>query len=94
MLYAANTDGNIQPEEVDVILEKADAATFKKVHKLFKTMGDTEVIDCILDHKQQFAPTEEDIQRLMATFRSIIEADNHCSTLEKYLLKAIEKILG
>ncbi len=94
MLYAANTDGNIQPEEVDVILEKANADSFKKVGRLFKDMGDAEVIDCIRDHKQQFVPTKEDVQRLMVDFRSIIEADNHCSTLEKYMLNAIEKILS
>lgn len=93
MLYAANTDGNIQPEEVDVILEKANAATFKKVRRLFKDMGDAEVIDCIRDHKQQFVPAKEDVQQLMADFRSIIEADKRCSTLEKHMLKAVERIL-
>lgn len=94
MLYAANTDGNIQPEEVEVILEKADAATFKKVSKLFKTMGDAEVIDCIRENKQQYVATSDDVCQLLNDFREIIEADERRSAMEEYLLKAVEKVLN
>ena len=35
MLYAANIDGNIQSEEVKIMLEKTDFDTVEKVEKLF-----------------------------------------------------------
>lgn len=93
MLYAANIDGNIHPEEVEVMLEKADKDTFKKVCKMFKKMGDAEVIDCIRANKDRFAATASDREQLLNNFRSVIEADERCTSMEKYLLKAIERIL-
>lgn len=93
MLYAANIDGNMNPEEVEVMLEKADVSTFKKVSKLFKKMGDNEVLECIRANKDRFAATVEDKEQLLNNFRSVIQADERCTTMEKYLLKAIERIL-
>ena len=93
MLYAANIDGNIHPEEVEVMLEKADESTFKKVSKLFKKMGDNEVLECIRTNKDRFAVTVDDKEQLLNSFRSVIQADERCTTMEKYLLKAIEMIL-
>jgi len=94
MLYAANIDGNIQPEEVEVMLEKADEPTFKKMSKLFKKMGDVEVIDCIRANKSQFVTTSAETNQMLEDIRSVIEADEHCTSMEKYLLKAVERILS
>lgn len=94
MLYAANIYGNIQPEEVEVMLEKADEPTFKKMSKLFKKMGDVEVIDCIRANKKLFAATKTDKDQLLDDFRSVIDADNICTSMEKYLLKAVDRILS
>ena len=94
MLYAANIDGNIQAEEVEVMLEKADETTFKKVNKLFKKMGDAEVLDCINANKERFAKSSEETAQLLNDIRSVIEADERCTTMEKYLLKTIERLLA
>ena len=93
MLYAANIDGNIHPEEVEVMLEKADECTYNRVKKLFKKMGDAEIIDCIRANKDCFAATTEDKELLLNSFRSVIQADERCTPIEKYLLKAIERVL-
>ncbi len=93
MLYAANIDGKIQPEEVEVMLEKADETSFQKMNKLFKKMGDAEIIDCIRANKEQYISSADDSAQLMDDFRSVIEADEKCSQMETYLFKAIEKIL-
>ena len=79
MLYAANIDGNIHPEEVEVMLEKADVSTFKKVSKLFKKMGDNEVLECIRANKDRFAATVDDKEQLLNSFRSVIQADERCT---------------
>lgn len=94
MLYAANIDGNIHPEEVEVMLEKADESTFKKVSKLFKKMGDAEVIDCIRENKNRFAVTQVETEQLLNDIRSAIEADERCTTMEKYLLKTVGRLLA
>ena len=45
MLYAANIDGNIQSEEVEVMLQKSGFDTVEKVNKMFGKMNDVEVLD-------------------------------------------------
>ena len=42
MLYAANIDGNIQSEEVKVMLEKSGFETVEKMENLFDKMNDAE----------------------------------------------------
>ena len=93
MLYAAGIDGNVHPDEVEVMLEKADEATFKKMNKMAKKMSDAEIIDSIRENKGVFAATEQDRERLLNDIRSVIEADERRTPMENYLLKAVEKIL-
>lgn len=93
MLYAANIDGNIQSEEIDVMLEKTDSETYKKVSKLFKKMNDTEVIACIRENKAQYAATETDRMDLMADLCAIIEADENCTVMEEQMVKAMRRLL-
>ena len=55
MLYAANSDGNIQLEEVKVMLQKNDFDTMEKVEKLFAKMFDMDVFGCIRENKALYA---------------------------------------
>lgn len=93
MLYAANIDGNIQSEEIDVMLEKTDSETYKKVSKLFKKMNDAEVIACIRENKAQYAATETDRIDLLADLCAIIEADENCTAMEEQMVKAMRRLL-
>jgi len=94
MLYAANIDGNIQSEEVKIMLEKTDFDTVEKVEKLFDKMSDTEILDCIRENKAQNAAAEADKQELMNDLRAIIEADEKVSLMENQICKALEHILA
>ena len=60
MLYAANIDGNIQSEEVRVMLKKTDFETVEKVENLFDKMNDAEVLDCIRANKPLYVATQGD----------------------------------
>lgn len=93
MLYAANIDGNIQPEEVRIMLEKTDFDTVEKVEKLFDKMSDTEILDCITESKNTYASTEEDRLGLIADMVAIIEADENCSLIEEQIVKGVNRLL-
>lgn len=93
MLYAANIDGNIQSEEVKVMLEKTDFDTVEKVEKLFSKMSDMEVLNCIHENKAQFAATEADRTELLGDLKAVIEADEKCTTMEEQLVKNMRRIL-
>lgn len=93
MLYAANIDGNIQSEEVKVMLKKTSFDTLEKVEKLFNKMSDMEVLNCIREHKARFAATEADRLDLIHDCRAIIEADAKRTVMEEHLMRALRGIL-
>lgn len=94
MLYAANVDGNIQSEEVKVMLEKTDFDTVDKVEKLFAKMSDMEVLDCIRENKAQYAATEADRDELLSDLSAIINADERCTAMEGQLMRAMKHVLS
>ena len=93
MLYAANIDGNIQSEEVKVMLKKSDFDTVEKVEKLFAKMSDMEVLECIRENKALYAATETDRMDLIANVCAIIEADEVCTVMEEQVVRTIRKLL-
>ena len=94
MLYAANADGNIQPEEVKVMLEKNGFDVVEKTKNLFSKMSDTEVIECIRENKAIYAATENDRLDLIHDLCAIIEADDQCTIMERATLNAMRRLLG
>ena len=93
MLYAANIDGNIQSEEVKIMLQKTDFDTVEKVEKLFDKMSDSEVLDCIRENKALYASTETDRMDLIADLCAIIEADEKCTVIEEQMVKTMRRML-
>ena len=93
MLYAANVDGNIQPEEVKVMLERSGFDTVEKAERLFDKMSDAEVIACIRENKPLYAATEGDRIDLLADLCAVIEADEKCTIMEEQIVNAIRRLL-
>ena len=93
MLYAANIDGNIQSEEVKVMLQKTDFDTVEKAEKLFAKMSDAEVLDCIRENKALYVTSEEDRLDLLSDLCAIIEADENCTLMEESMIKAMRRLL-
>ena len=93
MLYAANIDGNIQSEEVKVMLEKTSFDTVEKMEKLFAKMNDAEVLECIRENKALFAATEADRLDLIHDCCAIIEADEKCTAMEEQMVSGLRRLL-
>jgi len=93
MLYAANIDGNVESEEVRVMLEKTGFETVDKVEKLFAKMNDAEVLSCIRENKPLYVTTEGDRIELLADLCSIIEADEKCTAMEEHMVRAMRRVL-
>ena len=93
MLYAVNIDGNIQLEEMKVMLEKTGFETEEKVEKLFDKMSDMEVIDCIRENKNQHASTEVRRFDPIHDLCAVIEADEKCLMMEEQVARVIRRVL-
>ncbi len=81
MLCAANIDGNIRAEEVNVILKNNDGVVFEKVSSMFSEMKDNEVIDCIRQLKEVHVSTDADRESLVNDCRAIIGSDKRKNLL-------------
>ena len=93
MLYAANIDGNIQSEEVKVMLEKSGFDTVEKIEKMFAKMSDMEVLNCIRENKAQYAVTEADRLDLIHDLCVIIEADEKVSVMEEQMVRGMRRVM-
>lgn len=94
MLYAANIDGNIQSDEVKVMLEKTGFETVDKVEKMFAKMNDAEALAIIRENKPLYVATEGDRIDLIADLCAIIEADEKCSVMEEQVVRVMRRVLG
>ena len=93
MLYAANIDGNIQSDEVRVMLEKTGFETVEKMESLFDKMNDAEVIECIRENKPLYITTESDRLEILADLCAIIEADEKCTMMEEQMVRTMMRLL-
>ena len=93
MLYAANIDGNIQSEEVKVMLEKCGFETVEKMENLFDKMSDAEVLDTIRENKPLYVATEGDRIDILADLCAIIEADEKCTMMEEQMVRNMRRVL-
>ena len=93
MLYVANLDGKIKPDEMSVILEKSTPADVVKVRKLFNTMNDSEILQLLQEKKELYVRDDSDKQVVPADIRKLIEADRKIGAMETLLVGELERML-
>jgi uncharacterized tellurite resistance protein B-like protein len=94
MLYLANVDGEIHPNEVKVMLKKTDSNTYDRIVKLFSELNENQVLDCIHENKEVYANTEESRMELITDMFAVIDADYEITTKEEEILRALEEVLA
>ncbi len=93
MLYAANIDGKIKPDELKVMLEKFDALKVVEVRQKFNKMNDEEVLNYIVNQKDSILDSQEKKSAMMMELRRIIESDGKKLPIEELLLCEMERLL-
>lgn len=93
MLYVANSDGRVNPDEVRLMLEKTTPAVYVEVKRKFAKMNDVEVLQCIEELKKHYLTTDADRRELLADLKSVIEADGKLLPVEEYLVRGVEGVI-
>ena len=93
MLYAANIDGKIKPDELKVVLEKFDALKVVEVRQKFNKMNDEEVLNFIVNQKDSILDSQEKKSAMMMELRRIIESDGKKLPIEELLLCEMKRLL-
>lgn len=94
MLYASSIDGIMQDDEVELMIGKSDPVTFSKMQRLYRQMGDAEVLACINQNKMKYLATDKAATDLMNDIRAVVAADGRTAPVEQYFVNVIKKILG
>lgn len=93
LLYAANIDGVVHSEEINLIMQKFGANEVSKVQKMYAKMSDNDILDNIAAHKNLYASTLDGKKSLVAELNSIIQSDGTTSVMESQLIRTINKLL-
>lgn len=94
MLYAANIDGTIHSDEMEIILQHVNPDTLAKLKKDFAKLSDTQILDLIRENKTKFITDETSKQQILDNIHSIIAADGRHSAMEAHLMRTLKKILA
>jgi len=93
MLYVANIDGKIKPDEVTVMLERFDAKKVAEIRQKFNKMNDVEVLQYIENHVGSVLDTDDKKAAMLDRLRKIIEADEKNLPIEEFVLREVEALL-
>ena len=65
MLYVANSDGHVNPEEVRAMLERTSPKVYAEMKIKFSKMKDVEVLQCIEEYKKHYTIKQTKVTRNM-----------------------------
>ncbi|MEL6926304.1 MAG: hypothetical protein AAFO94_19840 [Bacteroidota bacterium] len=93
LLYAANADMEITPEEDRMIRSKVDADRFESIRAEYEDCSDYEIIQTIMAYKGLYFPTIDRRRELLAMIQKEFWVDGDFSDMEKNLMRLLEKLM-
>ncbi|MCF6280539.1 MAG: TerB family tellurite resistance protein [Flavobacteriaceae bacterium] len=93
LLYAAQADFNITPEERKVILRKVGENTYKKIQTELKNDNDYQAIKKIQANMDAHNYSKEFLEHLMNDIKEIFFSDGTFDILERNMLMFLKKIV-
>ena len=93
MLYAANTDGNISPEEENLIIPTLTASEYIRIKSIFMACADTDALDIIFSYKEKYCKTQADKDKILADMLEIYKANVGLEQIERGVLHIFERML-
>lgn len=93
LLYAANADLDIKPEERELIVEKVDTTVYASIKKEFNKDNDYWQLEKIKAYCKLHLTEEEAKNRLFKDIEELLWSDGEFSAIEKSFFRALKRIL-
>ncbi|MBL7804265.1 MAG: TerB family tellurite resistance protein [Saprospiraceae bacterium] len=93
LLYAANTDGSVTPDEEALIAPTLPAESYAKIREAFFNASDAETLDIILSFKGKYCSTPADKERILADMRAVFEAHHGLEQIEREMLHMFDRLM-
>ncbi len=93
LLYVANSDLNIDAEEMSFIKSLLEEDKLQKVKRTFDGCNDNKCLEIILSHKDEFFSTPEEKQQLIDEIQQLIQSDDRVSDMEQAAMLGLRRLL-
>jgi hypothetical protein len=93
MLYAANVDGQVTPDEEQLIIPTLSAESYERIREIFNQCGDADALDIIMSYRDRYCASQEDKDRILADMMEIYQAHAGFAQIEQGVHHLFERML-
>lgn len=93
MMYAANADGEITPEERKVILSNLTETEYDRIKAIFLACDDAASLDIILSYKDKYCRSQADKDKILADMMAIYQADASFDQIERGVHQLFKRMI-
>ena len=94
MLYAANADGVISPEERNLIMSNTlSAEMYDRIKSVFMANDDAQTLDIILSYRDKYCRTQADKDKILLDMVEIYNANDAFSKIEQGVHQLFKRML-
>lgn len=93
MLYAASVNADVEPEDEELIRQRVDEATFRKIKAAFSQCSDIKCIEILRAYHDKYMSDEASRRRLLDDVRKLFEADEKYTNFERELVRMFKLVL-
>jgi hypothetical protein len=94
LLYAANSNFQVDNHERNVIISKVDMQTFQKIHDEFENDNDYQSIEKITDSLQRHNYSEDDLNSLFSDIKLLYLSDGKFDAIEQSMFTYLKSKLS
>ncbi len=93
MIYAAEMNYDLSPEEIDFIKQKTGIADIDKIKDAVHNASDIEAIEVIEDYRKLYLHSTEQEQKVRQDLEELLKSQNNNSQFENALVHILERII-
>lgn len=93
MLYAANADGKITPEEGALIIPTLSREDYDKVKAIFYKCDDAKALEIIMSYRDKYCSTQAEKDKILADMLAIYNADDNFEQIERGVHQLFKRML-
>lgn len=93
MLYAANADGEMTPDELNLIIPTLSTEKFARIKSVFMACDDAQALDIILSYREKYCRSQADKDKILADMLEIYNANASYDQIERGVHQLFKRIL-
>jgi hypothetical protein len=93
MLFAANADGEITPDERNLIISTLPLEEYDHIKSVFMDCDDNQAIEIILSYRDKYCSTQADKDKILADMQEVCNTNESVKQIERGVLQMFKRML-